>query len=64
MEFFTILWWDKGGFGSSPIYDIYFDNNYDVNYCINNDNNDDDDVINDAFIDKLYVEYKKNMKGS
>jgi len=35
-----------------------------VNYCINNDNNDDDDVINDAFIDKLYVEYKENIKVS
>jgi hypothetical protein len=64
LEFFTILWWDRGGLGSSPIYDIYFDDNYDVNYCINNDNNDNDDVINDALIGKLYVEYKKNMKGS
>jgi hypothetical protein len=63
LEFFTTLWWDRGGLGSSAIYDIYFDDNY-VNYCINNDNNDDNDVINDALFDKLYVEYKENIKGS
>jgi hypothetical protein len=42
------------------IYDIYFNNDYDVNYSINNDSNMNDDV----FINKLEVEFKENIKGA
>ena len=42
------------------IYDIYFNDDYDVNYSINTDSNMNDDV----FINKLEVEFKENMKDA
>jgi len=42
------------------IYNIYFNDDYDVNYSINNDSNMNDDV----FINKLEVEFKENIKGA
>jgi hypothetical protein len=42
------------------IYDIYFDDDYDVNYSINTDSNMNEDV----FINKLEVEFKENIKGA
>jgi len=46
-ELLTILWWDR----SWLIYNVYFDDDYDVNNKINNNNNDNNDFINGILID-------------
>lgn len=48
----------------SPIYDVQFNDDYDVNFDINNDNNDNIDIINDVLIDKLDVKWKENIKSA
>lgn len=35
------------------IYDVYFNDDYYINYVINNHTNIRDDIINDVLIDKL-----------
>jgi hypothetical protein len=49
---------------STPIYDVYFDDNLNYN-IINNDINGSDHIINYVLVDKLEVENKKKyMKGA
>lgn len=35
------------------IYNVYFNDDYDINYVINNNTTSRDDIINDVLIDKL-----------
>jgi hypothetical protein len=48
----------------SLIYDVQFNDDYNVNYDINNDSNGNVDIINGVLIDKLEVEWKENMESA
>jgi len=47
---------------SPPIYNFYFNDNYDNNDSINNDSDVSDDVINSVLIDKLGVWMKREYE--
>jgi hypothetical protein len=47
----------------SPIYKVYFDDDYANNNTINNDSNGYDDVINNILIDKLELIAKMTLKA-
>jgi hypothetical protein len=45
---------------SLSIYDVYFEDENGINYCMDNDTNKNDDIIIGVLVNNLEIEAKKN----